>query len=89
MLFVRTLQPLGHQKTMKAKFVIAFVFLIMVWVSVARVEYDLIMRFGILFNALVSVFALFVLLGALLGAPEGYEDETAFHIGALADAALR
>jgi hypothetical protein len=28
-----------------------------------------------------------VLLGALLRAPEGYEDENAFHIGALADGA--
>jgi uncharacterized Tic20 family protein len=56
--------------------------------SVASVEYALMMRFGILFEVLVSVFALFVVLGALLRAPEGYEDENGFHIGALARAAL-
>jgi uncharacterized Tic20 family protein len=71
---------------MKAKLVIAFVFLIMVWVSVASVEYELVMCFGILFNVFVSVFALFVLVGALFRAPEGYEDENGFHTGALADA---
>jgi hypothetical protein len=89
MIFVRTLQPLGHQKTMKAKLMIAFVFLIVVWVSVASVEYELVMCFGIPFNVFVSVFALVVLLGALLRVPEGYEDENGFHIGALAGAALR
>jgi hypothetical protein len=73
-------QPIGHQKTMKAKLVIAFVCLIMVWVSVASVEYELVMSFGIPFNLFVSVFALFVLLGALLRAPKGYEDENGFHI---------
>jgi hypothetical protein len=67
---------------MKAKLVIAFVFLVVIWVSVARVEYDLVMRFGILFNVFVSVFALSVLLGVLFRAPEGYEDENGFHIGA-------
>jgi hypothetical protein len=35
-----------------------------------------------------SVCGLIALLGALLRAPEGYEDETGFHIGALADAGL-
>ena len=67
---------------MKAKLVIAFVCLIMVWVSVGGVEYELVMSFGIPFNVFVfvSVFALFVLLGTLLGAPEGYEDEHGFHI---------
>ena len=65
---------------MKAKLVIAFVCLIMVWVSVASVEYELVMSFGIPFNLFVSVFALFVLLGALLRAPGGYEDGKGFHI---------
>jgi hypothetical protein len=74
-------------KTMKkAKSAIAFIVLVVIWVSVAGVEYDLVMRFGILFNLFVRVFALFVVLGALLRAPEGYEDENGFHIGALADA---
>jgi hypothetical protein len=53
-------------------------------VSVVRVEYTLVMRFGILFSVFVS--ASFVLLDALLRAPEGYEDENGFHFGALPDA---
>jgi hypothetical protein len=65
---------------MKAKLVIAFVCLIMVCVSVASVEYKLVMSFGIAFDLFASVFALFVMLGALLRAPEGYEDENGFHI---------
>jgi hypothetical protein len=74
-------------KTMKkAKSVIAFIVLAVICVSVAGVEYDLVMRFGILFNVFLSAFALSVLLGGLLRAPEGYEDENGFHIGALADA---
>jgi hypothetical protein len=85
-LAARKQQALGHQKTMKkAKSVIAFVFLVVLCVSVASVEYGLVMRFGVLFNLFVSVFALFVLLGALLRAPEGYEDDNGFHIGALPD----
>jgi hypothetical protein len=77
----------GSENYEKAKSVIAFIFLVVLCVSVASVEYDLVMRFGVLFNLSVSVFALFVLLGALLRAPEGYEDENGFHIGALADGA--
>ena len=74
-------------KTMKkAKSAIAFIVLVVIWVSVAGVEYDVVMRFGILFNVFVRFLALFVVLGALLRAPEGYEDENGFHIGALADA---
>ena len=65
---------------MKAKLVIAFVCLIMVWVSVASVEYELVMSFGIPFDLFVSVFGLFVLRGALIRAPKGYEDEKGFHI---------
>jgi len=65
---------------MKAKLVIAFVFLIMVCVSVASVEYKLVTSFGIPFSLFASVFAVFVLLGAILRAPEGYEDENGFHI---------
>ena len=71
-----------------AKSVVAFMVLVVLWVSVATVEYDFVMRLGVLFNVFVSISALFMLLGALLRAPEGYEDETGFHIGALADAAL-
>ncbi len=60
-------------------------FPVVLWVTVASVEYDLAMRFRIL-SSVASVCGLFVLVGALLRAPEGYEDETGFHIGALADA---
>jgi hypothetical protein len=82
-------QPLDHQKaTTTAKSVIAFIFLVIVWLIVATVECDLALHFGILYTAFVSVFALSLLLGALLRAPEGYEDENGFHIGALTGAAL-
>ena len=69
----------------RAKSVVAFMFLVVLWVSVASVEYNLAMRFRIL-SSVASVCGLFVLVGALLRAPEGYEDDTGFHIGALADA---
>ena len=52
-------------------------------VSVVSVGYNVVANFGIVFN--VSVFGLVILL---LRAPEGYEDENGFHIGALADATL-
>ena len=70
------------QKTMKtAKSAIAYVFLIVIWVSAAGVEYDLAMHFRIL-SSVASVLGLVVLLGGLFRAPEGYEDENGFHIGA-------
>jgi hypothetical protein len=72
---------------MKAKSAIAFVFLVVIWVSAAAIEYDLAMHFRIL-SSVATVLALLVLLGGLFRAPEGYEDESGFHIGALADAAL-
>jgi hypothetical protein len=82
-------QPLDHQKaTTTAKSVIAFIFLVIIWLIIAAVECDLALHFGILCTAFVSGFALSLLLGALLRAPEGYEDENGFHIGALAGAAL-
>jgi hypothetical protein len=68
----------------RAKSAIAFIFLAVLGVSV---EYDLAMHFRIA-SSVASVCGLIVLLGALLRAPEGYEDETGFHVGALADAAL-
>jgi hypothetical protein len=72
-----------------AKSVIAFVFMVVLYVGVDWVEYDLVTRFGIMLSGFVSAFALLVLVGALLRAPEGYEDEYGFHIGALAGSALR
>ena len=71
----------------RAKSVVAFIFLVVLWVSVAKVEYNMAMRFRIL-SSVASICGLLVLLGALLRAPEGYEDENGFHIGALADAIL-
>jgi hypothetical protein len=70
-----------------AKSAIAFVFLVMFFVTTAWAEYDLAMHFRIA-SSVASVCGLIVLLGALFRAPEGYEDETGFHIGALADAGL-
>jgi hypothetical protein len=72
----------------KAKCVVAFMFLVLLWVGVTSVEYALVMRLGILSDVLVGVLALSLLLGALLRAPEGYEDESGLHIGALADAVV-
>ena len=66
---------------------VAFMFLVVLWVSVAKVEYNMAVRFRIL-SSVASICGLVVLLGALLRAPEGYEDENGFHIGALADAVL-
>ena len=55
-------------------------------VRVVCVKYNLMMRSGITLSV-TSTFALLVVLNALLRAPEGYEDESGFHIGVLADAA--
>jgi hypothetical protein len=72
----------------RAKSLIAFMFFVLLWLSVASVEYDLLISFGPLFSVLVSVFVSLLLLDALLRAPEGYEDEKGFHIGALTGATL-
>ena len=71
----------------KGKLVIAFILLTVLYVSAVWTEYNLMMRFGITFSV-ASVSGLSVLLVALIRAPEGYEDETGFHIGVLADATL-
>jgi hypothetical protein len=65
----------------KTKLAIAFSFLSVLCVSAIWAEYNLAMRLGILFRV-ASVFGLLVLLGALLRAPEGYEDDNGFHIRA-------
>jgi hypothetical protein len=72
----------------RAKSVVAFIVPVVLWVSAASVEYDLVMRLGTLVSGSVGLFALSILLGALLRAPEGYEDENGFHIGALTNAFL-
>jgi hypothetical protein len=71
----------------EAKSVIGFIFLVILFVTVGCVEYDLAMHFRIL-SSIASVCALFVLLSALLRAREGYEDESGFHGGSLANASL-
>jgi len=71
----------------KGKLMTAFILLPVFCVSAVWAEYNLMMRFGIRFSV-ASVSALFVLLSALLRAPEGYEDQNGFHIGALAAAVL-
>jgi hypothetical protein len=73
---------------MKAKSALAFLFLILIWVCAAGIEYDLAIHFRILFSV-ASVLALVVLLRGLYRAPEGYEDESGFHIGAPARFTLR
>jgi hypothetical protein len=71
-----------------AKSAVAFTVLILLWLSAAGVEYDLATHLGVLAGVCVNVFALSVLAGGLLRAPEGYEDQNGFHIGVLADAAF-
>jgi hypothetical protein len=64
----------------KAKPAIAFIFLVVLCVGAACAEYNLVMRFGIMFGVFAAAFGLFLLLRALRRAPEGYEDENGFHI---------
>jgi hypothetical protein len=63
-----------------AKLTFTCIFLLVVWVGVACVEFSLMMHFGTMFSLFASVSGLSVLLGTLLQAPEGYEDQSGFHI---------
>jgi len=63
----------------KVKSVIGFIFLVGVCVTSLWAEYNLAVRFAITF-IVASVAGLLALLGALLRAPEGYENENGFHI---------
>jgi hypothetical protein len=72
----------------RAKSVIAFFLMVVLYLGVDWVEYDLVTRFGIMLSGCVTAFALLVLVGALVRAPAGYEDEKGFHFGVLADAVL-
>jgi len=65
----------------KVKSVIGFIFLVGVCVTSLWAEYNLAVRFAIMFSV-ASVAGLLALLGALLRAPEGYENENGFHIRA-------
>jgi len=60
------------------KSVIGFIFLMGVCVTSLWAEYYLAMRFPIIFSV-ATVAGLLALLGALLRAPEGYENENGFH----------
>ena len=62
----------------KVKSVIGFIFLVGVCVTSLWAEYNLAVRFAIMFSV-ASVAGLLALLGALLRAPEGYENENGFH----------
>ena len=70
------------------KSLVAFMLLVLLWVSVTSVEYALVTHVGIVSDVLITVFVLSLLLAALLRAPEGYEDDSGFHIGALGGAVL-
>jgi hypothetical protein len=65
----------------KAKSVIGFIFLVGVCVTSLWVEYYLAIRLTTMFSV-ASIFGLLALLGALLRAPEGYENENGFHVRA-------
>ena len=55
------------------------ILLLVLCVGVVWAEYDLAVRFPIIFSV-VSVFALLTLLHELRRAPRGYENEHGFHI---------
>jgi hypothetical protein len=61
------------------KSVIGFIFLVGVCASFLWAEYNLAMRFAIMFGV-ASVSGLLALLAALFRAPEGCENEHGFHI---------
>jgi hypothetical protein len=71
----------GGGSMKKVKGVIGFIFLVGVCVTSLWAEYNLAVRFPIMVSV-VSVSGLLALLGALLRAPEGYENENGFHIRA-------
>jgi hypothetical protein len=61
------------------KSITSSIFLIVLCVGVVWAEYDLAVRFPIIFSV-VSVSALLMLLHSLRRAAEGYENEHGFHI---------
>jgi hypothetical protein len=72
-------QRFGDGIMAKVKSVIGFIFLLGVCLTSLWAEYNLAMRFAIMFS-FASISSLLPLLGALLRAPDGYEDENGFHI---------
>jgi hypothetical protein len=65
----------------RARLGIAFIFVVEVCVTAVWAEYNLAMRFGIIFS-IVSASGLLAIVAALLRAPEGYENENGFHVRA-------
>jgi hypothetical protein len=61
----------------KPKLMIAFIFLVLL--SALWAEYNLGIRFGIILS-IATASVLLAVVGALLRAPEGYENENGFHI---------
>jgi len=72
---------IGGGSMKKVKSMIGFIFLVGVCVTSLWAEYNLAVRFAIMLSV-ASVAGLLALLGALLGAPEGNENENGFHIRA-------
>jgi hypothetical protein len=66
----------------KAKGVIVLIFLVGLCLSAAFAACGLAMRFGILLSVVAGVSGLFLLLGALVRAPEGCENADGFHVRA-------
>ena len=64
------------------KFLIGLISLAGVCVIAAGAESKLLLHFGNVLGLFAGTFALIVLLTALWRAPEGYEDDGGFHIGA-------
>ena len=64
------------------KLMIALICLLVFCVSVAWAEYKLLLYSGVVFGLFANTSVLVALLGALLRAPEGYEDTDGFHIRA-------
>ncbi len=64
------------------KLMIALISLVVFGASAAWTEYKLVVHSGIAFTLVASVTVLVPLLGAMLRAPEGYEDAHGFHVRA-------
>ena len=65
----------------KPKLITAFIFLALLCVSALWAEYNLGMSVGIVFS-IATASVLLAVVGALVRAPEGYENESGFHIRA-------
>jgi hypothetical protein len=64
------------------KLMIVLICLVVSCVSVAWAEYKLLLYSGVVFGLFANTSVSVALLGALLRAPEGYEDTDGFHVRA-------